>query len=469
MTIARKTSCRSELFFSQLCSLLIALTACGLSQIAKAQEQLQLAEAGYITAIHSDNEFVVDGYRVSMSPQTRFGLNEKETERNGPLKDAISPGAYVRVYGQTKNRTKTTTAEVILFREGQDKKLTGTSVIDKVIAAGAEPVYRADGYSIRITAATAVTYLGDLKTLADVGTNIWLKYEGQLDKTGMLVASKVRFVPLKPPKGKTLKYWEEESGLKFRPPSAAGNDETARSARGDATEEPFVDFPADDAALSRDGSIRLGLLAKVHKIPADTALQARVRSVGMSVVPGYQKQLADDNPAKIPFHFYAVDEKQFDSEFVPFDGLILIPTHVVERLKNDDQLAAVLADGVAFSLQQQRARAANDSKVLLGVFAAGEVAEAFVPGLSLITLVGGETAANKIVRELAEQRARIALGLMADAGYDPWQAPEAWRMAAAKTLPKNLDLLKYPEMSGYQLGVLNLQYGEDRAGKGVAQ
>ena len=30
------------------------------------------------------------------------------------------------------------------------------------------------------------------------------------------------------------------------------------------------------------------------------------------------------------------------------------------------------------------------------------------------------------------ERARMALGVMADAGYDPWQAPEAWRLMDPK-------------------------------------
>jgi hypothetical protein len=45
---------------------------------------------------------------------------------------------------------------------------------------------------------------------------------------------------------------------------------------------------------------------------------------------------------------------------------------------------------------------------------------------------------------------------MADAGYDPRQAPEAWRLLAPKKMPKDPSLLKYPSRAGYQLSFLRL-------------
>jgi hypothetical protein len=80
-----------------------------------------------------------------------------------------------------------------------------------------------------------------------------------------------------------------------------------------------------------------------HRFPANIALQARVSRVGLSLVPAYQKQLADDSPSKIYFRFYAVDEASIRSDLSCNAGLILVPKQVVERLQNDDQLAALLA------------------------------------------------------------------------------------------------------------------------------
>lgn len=148
--------------------------------------------------------------------------------------------------------------------------------------------------------------------------------------------------------------------------------------------------------------------------------------------------------------------------------MILIPRQVVQRVKNDDQLAAVLADGVAYNLQRRSPKLVTEAWELFGVEMAGDAAAAAVPGLSgLLALnpvlnfgtdIGTDYFRHKIYIEMEEQRGRVALSLMADAGYDPWQAPEAWRLLEPKTLPGNLDTLKYPSRAGYQLGILHLQY-----------
>jgi hypothetical protein len=127
-------------------------------------------------------------------------------------------------------------------------------------------------------------------------------------------------------------------------------------------------------------------------------------------------------------------------------------------LKSDDQLAAVLADGVAFDLQRQGARIVSTNRVLLGASVAGDIAGAFVPGLGLVAWATTGSVHHEINIQMDEERGRIALALMSDAGYDLRQAPEAWRLLAPKHLPANRDALKYPDRSGYQLSVLNLQY-----------
>lgn len=131
---------------------------------------------------------------------------------------------------------------------------------------------------------------------------------------------------------------------------------------------------------------------------------------------------------------------------------------MIERLHSDDELAAVLASGIAANLQRQAARVVNENRVLFGGEVASQVAAAFVPGLDIAYWVGESVAANKIKIAMEEERGRVALALMANAEYDPWQAPEAWRLLAPKHLPQNVSSLKYPSRSGYQLGILNLQY-----------
>jgi hypothetical protein len=59
---------------------------------------------------------------------------------------------------------------------------------------------------------------------------------------------------------------------------------------------------------------------------------------------------------------------------------------------------------------------------------------------------------------MKQERLRVALALMRDGGFDPWQAPQAWRMLEPKKLPANVASIDYPDSSCYQIQILNLQY-----------
>jgi len=437
-------------------SIVLGLATLLASPAASAQEMRGIAAEGYITATHLPAGFDVNGTHVSLDAQTGFKLPaDKASVTDSPLRQAIQTGVYVWIVGDLDGRTHSTLARIVIVRDDWDQKLSGFGVIDRVISAGAEPVFQADGYRIRVPSGTQVTFQGALKTLADVGTNTWLRYQGTRDKTGTLLATTAEFLPAKPAKVKTIKEVEEHT-IELRPASA----EARRLQEADPAKSIFLN---PDGTLNQDAEVKLVQFGSWHRIPMDPQLQQRVRRVGMNVVPAYQKQLPADHPSKIAFRFYAVDAPKFRTDICSFEGLILIPMQMVERLKSDDQLAAVLADGVAFNLQRQAARLVVDSRLSTGALVAGDIAGAFVPGLGLATLIGSSVAGAKEIVSMNEQRERVALSLLADAGYDPRQAPEAWRLLAPKQLPADLNSLKYPNSSGYQLGILNLQYNRNPA------
>jgi hypothetical protein len=201
------------------------------------------------------------------------------------------------------------------------------------------------------------------------------------------------------------------------------------------------------------GAIRLGV--HWHRISEDRALQERVSGVGARLIPDYQKQMAANDPAKIPFRFYAFDAGAVDRLVETPNGLVLVPQQMVERFKNDDQLAAILADAVAFDME--RLGTAKNKKRAMEL---GEVAAfTFSPVIaSPVVVVGSIKVNHKLKDEIVEQRGRVALALMADAGYDPWAAPEAWRLVTAKKLPADLNKLPYPALAGYQIQVLSQHY-----------
>ncbi len=125
----------------------------------------------------------------------------------------------------------------------------------------------------------------------------------------------------------------------------------------------------------------------------------------------------------------------------PWNGyalLLLVPRKVVERLPDDSQLATVLADHIANSMEKEAYRQQAIRRKTMAVEIAGGVASALTP-LSLVSGLAGTGALMdasgknaSLLTEAEEQSGRVALGLMYDAGYDITQAPEAWWTLATK-------------------------------------
>ncbi|KAA6460144.1 hypothetical protein DYQ86_13925 [Acidobacteria bacterium AB60] len=404
---------------------------------APAQQVRDPILEGYVTSLNLPQSFAVNGQRVDLQPGATYGLQkDRRTTSESPLKDALQVGAYVFVRGSLDGKTKVVRGQTILFRDDWDRKLSGVGVITKMISGGPEPLFSADGYTIRITPATDLTFHGEINTIADVGVNTWLQYEGKRDRQGVLVATKAKFMRVASKPAKVLKG-PLEYEMELQPP---------------------------DFLSHKQGRVKMAAIGGWHSIPADKELQARVQRVGMRVVPAFQKQMTEDDPARIHFQFWAVDDEQLHEEFCSLTGgLILVSRQSLERLANDDQLAAVLADGVAFVIQRQGISRLVASRVALGEEAASLALMSFAPATALFFAMDSNLPNKQYVQQQEEQRARLALSLMADAGYDPKQAPEAWRLVAPKHLPRNLDSLKYPDRSGYQLGILNLQYRQQNS------
>ncbi|MFP5267020.1 MAG: hypothetical protein ACLGQU_06605 [Acidobacteriota bacterium] len=58
-----------------------------------------------------------------------------------------------------------------------------------------------------------------------------------------------------------------------------------------------------------------------------------------------------------------------------------------------------------------------------------------MPILNTAALVSLRKAVNAVLLQQMEERGRISMGLLADAGYDPRQVAEAWRLLAPKHHP----------------------------------
>jgi hypothetical protein len=411
-----------------VCScLFVAVVAVGLGCASSAILFAQSPTAhGYVTVIHSSDSFEVNGEQVNTTAETRFGtIGTKNPLTNVALPGALQIGAWVQVFGERDRKAKVVDAETVLFRDDRNRQLTGLGVIDRVISTAPELVFAADGYCIRVAPEAKIGYPKDLNSAAGVHADLWVVYEGKLGPDGMLVASKVRFLA----------------------------DERAKQKSGKA---PVDSSQVEAHVEDHRTEIQFGDIS--YRVSKDEALQSRVRRIGLSLIPGYERHLPDGDSSKIQFDFVAVDDPaRMVHTSLDLEGLILVSAQLAARFRNDDQLAAVLADAIELNLQQEAPVVFQ-----LQVNRTTLKEAAILGAVSLVPYGGGLAASGVYYHEqqmiMQEQRGRVALQMMGDAGYDPWQAPEAWRLAEPGKLPADLSTLKYPERSGYQFAILSLIY-----------
>lgn len=401
---------------------------------------------GYISMVRTPKSFVVSGRQFYISAQTQFALmGAGSPSTTSPLRQALQIGVYVQVAGREAYTMGPIMATTVLVHDEWNEKLSGFGVITQVVSPGPGAVFDADGFRVRITPDTKVTLYSDLNSLDEIAANTWVSFSGKRGKDGVIEATKAHFIAAKPTKFKAVKDIEIRT-VKIRP---AGTNDSSLTSEGTGTPA----LAADGASLQEDQELKVGL-GHWHTLPADQPLQQRVHRIGMALVPAYQREMADDDPSKIHFRFFVIDDDKLRGNINLLDGAVLVSKQTVERLSSDDQLAAVIADGVAYSLQRQAAQQVKINRIAWGA----AIAETFVPGVGFAALAANGMAGEDPETLMKQERLRIALALMRDAGFDPWQAPEAWRLVEPKKLPANTASLEYPEGSCYQMQILDLQY-----------
>lgn len=313
---------------------------------------------GYITTVQLPGEFAINDFRVLLRPDSKVQRMVTRSLAEGDSRDLaemLHPGVFVWVFGQEGDysfRKRTVTGRIILVRNEQTRKLEGAGLVFKVIEDGPEPIYIVDGYRIRPEKSTAVSFYGGLKQLSDVGPGTLVDYAGSMAPDGTVVLTMAKFVHVEDWPRKA-----EFSGHVVAPDFAAHSD-------GGIYKE-----------IQKVGAAQNEREAWFN-IPADQALQGRVARIGMSLVPAYQREMTDNDPAKIHFQFYAIDDKGKlrNGYAVPFSGLIVISKQAAQRIENDSQLATVLAQGIAEVLQLQRATSTSEKLTKdmgIGIAAAG--------------------------------------------------------------------------------------------------
>jgi len=416
--------------FLLLCGLLA-----GCAIVSPAQDDSSLA--GYVTRAASGSDFDINGHRVVCDGKTRTKLESgngaKRSARGCPTETPFIGEALI-AYSAMFNGGNSIRAHLIESRRPGHPEIAGSAVIDAAPAQNvmeAQPsafCVRADGYLVCSGPNTRIEWDLPFHSPADLRAGSWIKYKGKMDPTGQVLASSLEI-------GVNLIANREQS-------LRAGNEY-----------DPAA-VPADARQNYLKVAFRGGYDPKKFPPFEDAAMQARVEQIGSSLIPPYQRSLPDSDPAKIRFRFQVVDNKHFCG-FMPCDtltlpsGIVLVPHQVVERMQNDSQLAAVLADSIARALEKQQFRAEGEHFAATATTLAG----LFVPYAGSGMIAGGSIAERKILTRAMEQSGRVSLTLLRDAGYELNQAPMAWWLLAADP-PKTLSETEMPDRAGYLYRIL---------------
>jgi len=384
---------------------------------------------GYVTRVASSSDFDINRFRIVCNGKAG---DDSQPPRDKTIPVAKCPGEAPHI-GDTfaiHYRVRDTAMHSIYAtridkqRSSSPGAVSGSAVIDAMPieeAVGAkltDLTVRADGYRIRITAKTKIDWAPPLQSLADVKTGDWIKYKGKINAAGMLIATSVQIGP-----------------------NAIRDDETRR--RNKKEYDPSA-IPANAKQNYLKDAVAGGFDPKRFPPFKDDVLQARIEKIGNSLVPAYQRALPASDPARIDFRFQLIDTKLFGNTFTLPNGIILVPHETAEKTENDSQLAAVLADGIAGVLERQEYRL--DWKIKL----------AYASALTtpILPLGGiGDNVAMEIQKRAMEQRIRVSLGLLQDAGYDISQAPMVWWLLATGK-PDEASGTEVPERAAYLYRIL---------------
>jgi hypothetical protein len=187
-----------------LCGLLAASTAAS-------QVQDRPALTGYVTRVVSSSDFDVSGIHILCGAKTLSELDIVNGMRRmvrGCPREAPYVGEPLVLYGYLSGKANTYDTIRIEKQPVAFGEVSGSAVIDAPpvqvppvqVSSGSsqapDRMIRADGYWIRITGKTKIEWNPPLQTLANVKAGNWIKYSGDQDAAGVVVAYSARFGPL---------------------------------------------------------------------------------------------------------------------------------------------------------------------------------------------------------------------------------------------------------------------------------
>jgi predicted Zn-dependent protease len=190
--------------------------------------------------------------------------------------------------------------------------------------------------------------------------------------------------------------------------------------------------PAQERKLGEDFMRRArGALA----IMDDPEISEYIQTLGRKLVAG------TDNPAQ-DFYFFVVDDPTINAFAVP-GGFVGVHTGLISAAQSEAELASVMAHEITHVTQrhiprliaeQERATLPAMAAILASILLAGAGKNVGEAGIALTSATMAQRGLN-FTRSFEEEADRIGMGLLANAGFNPYAMPAFFeRMQAANRL-----------------------------------
>ena len=400
---------------------------------------------GYVTSVNSPAEFEIEDYRIThdLSLVLEFEKTDKEEIIFRP--EDIRIGTEVEIKGELNETTHLLTAKSIKINLDEHNRVKRTALMEKApelkrVGNKWEGSLYADGQTISVKEESSLNIrrnntekkidkemkkavgkkvpakvaediedsgsdeatLEALASREQIGSNMFISYEGTRQKDGTILAKKVDLTNNELTRGES-RLWKMLT--------------------------PKVKLPAYTSG--RPGELRLRQVR--YKLAANAELQKYVQDLGASLVPAWQKSLENSNPNKIPFQFFVVENK-LPNAFATANGVVVIHTSMISSLENEAQLAAVIGHEIAHSMQKHTYRQMEFHKKKLMALKIGAAVGAAYGGKAVMDLANLAEAAirNGYSRSLENQADRVGTEYMLAAGFDPREAPRVWKVMTQK-------------------------------------
>ena len=409
---------------------------------------------GYVTSVTSATKFEIDEFKITREMTLALDLQKTEDGQTVAFNpEDIRVGTELEIKGELNEQTSELQATSIKVFPDEHKNIKRTALMERTPALhkdgeGWSGVFFADGQRIQVQPTTQVIfkpnksekkalklqaknqhqsasandlkpadessendpYAHSIQSIDEIRPNTFMTYQGIRQDDGTIAASRLEFVKNELEDGEA-KYWQ--------------------SIKAETKQPDFAQF--------KPGELKISKIGKYKLVPSREA-QEYVEALGQRLVSNYQKSLPNEDPNRIPFQFFLIENKD-PNAFATANGIVVVHSSMLNILENEAQLAAVMSHEIAHSIQEHSWRQHEYHKKALMALRIGGIVGAGFGGRAVADLTNMIEGAirNGYSRSLENQADRLSLEYMLQSGYDIREAPRVWKVISLKYGDKPTD------------------------------